>query len=223
MAVVIALLPMKGHSERVAGKNLRPLAGRPLYHWVMRTLLATKMISEVVVDTDSDEIADDVRLNFPDVPVRERPSDLVGDLVAMHDIVARFVAEHPSGEVFVQTHATNPLLRHQSLERAIQTFLNDDAHDSLMSVTGWQARLYDHEGRALNHDPNVLLRTQDLPRVYVENSNFYVASREVILATGKRIGSNPLLFPLGRLESLDIDDESDFRVAECLVEESLNG
>ena len=71
MAVVIALLPMKGHSERVAGKNLRPLAGRPLYHWVMQTLLATKMISEVVVDTDSDEIAGDVRRNFPDIPVRE--------------------------------------------------------------------------------------------------------------------------------------------------------
>ncbi len=223
MTEVVALLPMKGHSERVAGKNLRPLAGRPLYHWVMETLLSTSAIAEVVVDTDSDEIASDVHRNFPDVSVRERPSDLVGDLVAMHDIVARFVAEHLEGEIFLQTHATNPLLTSSSLERAIQTFLADDIHDSLMSVTTWQTRLYDHTGRALNHDPNVLLRTQDLPPVYEENSSFYVAPRAVITATGRRIGRNPLLFPLDRLESIDVDEEIDFRVVECLVERGLDG
>jgi CMP-N-acetylneuraminic acid synthetase len=223
MAEVVALLPMKGHSERVAGKNLRPMAGRPLYHWIMDTLLAVPSIAEVVVDTDSEEIVSDVRRWFPQVSLRERPADLVGDLIPMHDIVARFAAAHPSAEVILQTHATNPLLSPGTVEKAIQAFLAEDEHDSLMSVTEWRTRLYDEEGHPLNHDPEVLLRTQDLAPVYEENSNLYIAPRDLIIATGRRVGTRPLLFPLDRFESLDIDEEIDFKIVECLVERGLGG
>ena len=217
MADVVALLPMKGHSERVTGKNLRPLAGRPLYHWVLDSLLSVPSIAAVVVDTDSEPIADDVAAAFPGVGVRERPEDLLGDEVPMHDIVARFVAEHPDGDVFLQTHSTNPLLTGATLSRAIEAYLTDDAHDSLMSVTEWRTRFYDHRGAPLNHDPTVLLRTQDLDPMYEENSNIYIAPRDVITRTGHRVGSNPLLFPIDRVESTDIDEEIDFVIAECLM------
>lgn len=217
MVDVVALLPMKGHSERVPGKNLRPLAGRPLYHWILDTLLSVPSIATVVVDTDSGAIADDVAASFPGVTVRERPEDLLGDEVPMHDIVARFVAEHPDGDVFLQTHSTNPLLTSPTVARAINAFMGDGDHDSLMSVSEWQTRFYDHRGDPVNHDPAVLLRTQDLNPIYEENSNLYIAPREVIARTGCRVGSNPLLFPMGRLESIDIDEEIDFVVAECLM------
>jgi CMP-N-acetylneuraminic acid synthetase len=220
---VIALLPMKGHSERVAEKNLRPLAGRPLYHWIVDTVLACPSIVELVVDTDSVEIADDVTERFPRVTVRERPRDLIGDMVPMHDIVSRFVQEHPVGEVFLQTHATNPLLRPSSVEDAIRAYFSPGDHDSLMAVTEWRTRFFDHVGRPLNHDPDVLLRTQDLPPIYEENSNLYIASRQVILGTGRRIGLRPLLFPLDRWQAMDIDEEIDFNLVECLVERGLVG
>ena len=223
MAEVVALLPMKGHSERVTGKNLRPLAGRPLYHWIMDTLLAVPSIAEVVVDTDSGEIATDVSDSFPEVILRHRPADLVGDLVPMHDVVARFAAEHPRAEIILQTHATNPLLSPGTVEKAIRAFLADSEHDSLMSVTEWKTRLYDHTGRPINHDSAVLLRTQDLNPVYEENSNLYIAPRDLIMATGRRLGANPLLFPIDRIESLDIDEEVDFKIVECLVERGLSG
>ncbi len=221
--VVVALLPMKGHSERVAGKNLRPLAGRPLYHWIMDTLLQCRSISEVVIDTDSEEIVADVSRNFPQGTIRKRPADLIGDMVPMHDIVARFVSEHPHGDVFLQTHATNPLLRPSTVERALETFAADEEHDSLMSVTEWRTRLYDADGNPLNHDPDVLLRTQDLSPIYEENSNLYVAPRESIMRTGRRVGDRPLLFPLDRMEAIDIDEEFDFTLVECLVERGLSG
>lgn len=216
MADVVALLPMKGHSERVPGKNLRLLAGRPLYHWILDTLLSVPTISTVVVDTDSEAIADDVAVSFQGVAVRERPADLIGDEVPMHDIVARFVAEHETGDVFVQTHSTNPLLSAETISAAIAAHLEDDDHDSLMTVTEWQTRLYDSDGRPINHDPDLLLRTQDLPPVFEENSNLYIAPREIIRRTGRRIGPNPLLYPIDKLESLDIDQEIDFVVADCL-------
>jgi CMP-N-acetylneuraminic acid synthetase len=209
---------MKGHSERIAGKNLRPLAGRPLYHWIMSTLLDTPAIGEVVVDTDSDEIAGDVSGNFPGVIVRRRPADLLGDMVPMHDIVSRFVTEHEALDVVVQTHATNPLLSPATLAGAIDTFLDDTAHDSLMSVTEWKTRLFDADSLPINHDPAVLLRTQDLAPVYEENSNIYIAPREVVASSGHRVGPNPLLYPIDRFESLDIDEEIDFAIVECLLQ-----
>lgn len=220
---IVALLPMKGHSERVPGKNLRLFAGRPLYRWVLETLLSVDEVSAVVVDTDSDEIAEDVNSAFPGVEVRERPADLRGDEVPMHDIVARFVAETPTGDVFLQTHSTNPLLAADTVSRAITAFVGEGDHDSLMGVTELHTRLYDHIGRPMNHDPEVLARTQDLPPVLEENSNLYLASREVIMSTGRRIGSNPLLFPIDRHEAIDIDEEIDFVLAECLASWWGNG
>jgi CMP-N-acetylneuraminic acid synthetase len=217
MADIVALLPMKGHSERVPGKNLRPLAGKPLYHWVVETLLDVAGIGEIVVDTDSEQISEDVRDNFPSVSLRERPADLLGDEVPMHDIVARFVAEHPRGDVFVQTHSTNPLLSVATVASAVTAFLDDDTHDSLMTVTEWKTRLFDASGHPLNHDPGVLVRTQDLPPVFEENSNLYIAPRQVIEKTGRRIGEDPLFFPIDRVESIDIDEEIDFAIAECLL------
>lgn len=216
MRDVVALLPMKGHSERVPGKNLRPLAGRPLYHWVLSTLLRVESIAVVVVDTDSEEIAEDIDRNYPSTEVRERPVDLVGDDVPMHDIVARFVAEH-EGEHFLQTHATNPLVTAATIESAIKAYRAEEDRGSLMSVTEWRTRLYDSHGEPMNHDPDLLLRTQDLPPVYEENSNLYIASRRVIEETGRRIGPEPILYPLDRLESTDIDIEIDFVIAECLL------
>jgi CMP-N-acetylneuraminic acid synthetase len=218
MTEIVALLPMKGHSERVTGKNLRPMAGRPLYHWIMGSLLATAAISEVVVDTDSEELADDVSANFGSVTIRERPEELRGDMVPMHDIVARFVSEHATLDHVLQTHATNPLLTSETLARAVETYLGDGSHDSLMSVTEKRVRLFDDRGRPLNHDPEVLLRTQDLAPVYEENSNIYIASRAVVTSTGMRIGADPLLFPIDRVESLDIDEEIDFTIVKCLLE-----
>jgi N-acylneuraminate cytidylyltransferase len=134
----------------------------------------------------------------------------------MHDIVAE-VARDLAHEHVLQTHSTNPLLRSKTVDAAIVAFLAPGRHDSLMSVTTLRTRLYFADGRAINHDPAILVRTQDLDPVYEENSNIYIAPRELILATGKRVGPNPLMFPTSRQESVDIDDEFDFIVAESLL------
>ena len=75
----------------------------------------------------------------------------------------------------------------------------------------------------LNHDPSVLLRTQDLPPVFEENSCLYVFSREGLLARRNRIGERPQMFEMDRLEALDIDDELDFRMAEILFRQRAEG
>jgi CMP-N-acetylneuraminic acid synthetase len=216
---LVGLLPMKGNSERVPGKNLRECAGKPLFHWVTEAMLGARRVDRVVVDTDSDDIEAAVRTAFPDVEIHQRPAHLHGDLVPMHDIVAH-LASVLEGDVFLQTHATNPLLTSETIDRAVAAFENRGEHGSLMSVTPWQTRFYRLDGTPVNHDPGVLLRTQDLAPIFEENSNLYIAPRRLIEASGRRIGPRPLLFPMDRREATDIDEELDFLVAEHLLRQT---
>jgi CMP-N-acetylneuraminic acid synthetase len=215
---IVAIVPMRHDSERVKGKNYRPLAGRPLYHHIVATLQACPRISEVVIDTDSDLIAADARTAFAHTRVVMRPDEIRGGDVDMNVVLRNDVAQVPA-DVYVQTHSTNPLLRTATVTRAIEAYLGDrDRHDSLFTVTALQTRLYTADGRAINHDPAVLLRTQDLPMVMEENSCLYVFTADTLQRTGRRIGARPLLFAIDREEAWDIDEELDWTIVEALLQ-----
>ncbi len=216
---ITAIVPMKGHSSRVPNKNIRPMCGKPLFHWIVEELLATPEIGRVVVETDADHIAEDALRNF-DVTILRRPKALEGDDVPMNALIAFHMAEL-RGEAYLQTHSTNPLLTSGSLSRAIATYFTPGDHDSLFAVTVHKTRLFNADGSALNHNPEELIPTQDLPPVYEENSNIYIFTEESFKKRGHRIGKRPLLFPMDRLEAVDIDEIADFRFAETLMEERI--
>ena len=88
----------------------------------------------------------------------------------------------------------------------------------MFSVTRLQTRLWDELTRAINHNPSILLQTQDLPPVYEENSCFYMFTRENLLARRNRLGNRPLMVEIPRLEAIDIDEESDFTIAELMMQ-----
>ena len=212
-----ALIPMRHHSLRVPGKNYRPLAGKPLYQHIIESLLAVPEIGQVVVDTDSAPVMDGLQAHFPQVRILPRPEHLRADAVPMNDILL-YDTSQVEADFYLQTHSTNPLLRAATVSRAIQTFLADyPAHDSLFSVTRLQTRLWDAHGRALNHDPAVLLQTQDLPPVYEENSCIYIFTRDNLARRRNRLGERPLLFEMQAAEAWDIDDELDFAICDFLL------
>jgi CMP-N-acetylneuraminic acid synthetase len=208
---------MRHSSERVPGKNYRPIAGRPLYHHIVSTLLACPAIDDVVVDTDSPAILQDAALSFPSVRLIERPVELRGGEVPMNAVLLHDT-QLVDGDFYVQTHSTNPLLRPDTIGRAIDALLNAwPGRDSLFGVTPLQTRLWHADGRPINHDPAVLLRTQDLPPVYEENSNLYIFTRDNLARRQNRIGERPILFRMERAEAWDIDEELDFTIAELLL------
>lgn len=218
MIKVKALLPMKGNSERVKNKNMRDFNGEPLYHAIMKSLLASKYINEIVVNTDSKIIAEDAKDNFGDrVIIIDRPKEIQGDFVSMNDIIAYDLTKL-DGDHFLQTHSTNPLLRTETIDKAIETYFeNLDRYDSLFGVTKVQTRFYDKNAKPINHNPKELLRTQDLEPMYEENSNFYIFSTDSFKNAGnKRIGINPQIFQVNKLEAVDIDEPEDFKLAELL-------
>jgi len=214
---VIALVPMRHHSVRVPGKNYRNLAGKPLYAYILNELVEVPEISEIVVNTDSPIISSGIRDAFPSIRVIERPENLRADTVPMNEILLHDV-HVVSADYYLQTHTTNPLLRSETIRKAIHTFFEHyPEKDSLFSVTRYQTRLWDQKGLPVNHDPDVLLRTQDLPPLFEENSCLYIFERNTFLHRKNRLGGSPLMFEMDPYEAIDIDNEIDFTMCECLM------
>jgi CMP-N-acetylneuraminic acid synthetase len=215
---IIALVPMRHHSQRVARKNYRPLAGRPLYQHIVDTLLSCPEITQVVVDTDSPPVMEGLRQSYPQVLIIERPEHLRPDATPMNEVLA-FDTSQVEADFYLQTHSTNPLLRGETISAAIQAMLKGyPSFDSLFSVTRLQTRLWDQLGRAINHNPNILLQTQDLPPVYEENSCLYIFNRATLIARRNRLGERPIMFEIPATEAWDIDDELDFSFVDHMLQ-----
>lgn len=215
---IIALLPMKAHSERVPHKNIRAFNGKPLYFWMIESLLQSESIKEVIINTDIKSIGEEVKYFSKGVKVIDRPENLCGDYVSVNALIAHDMGQ-TDGEYFLQTHSTNPLLTTATINKAIQQYFGSiEKYDSLFGVTRLKKRFYWSDGRAINHDPkDQLVRTQDLQPVYEENSCIYIFSRESFRnAHNHRIGLRPQMFEIDHIEAVDIDEESDFILAETL-------
>jgi CMP-N-acetylneuraminic acid synthetase len=222
MPTIIALIPMRHQSERVPGKNYRFLAGKPLFYHIVETLLAVPEISRIVIDTDSPVVMEKAQQFFPDVLLLERPEHLRAGDIPMNEVLLYDTTQVP-GDFYLQTHSTNPLLKPETVSQAVQKFLTlYPTYDSLFSVTRLQARLWDQLGRAINHHPEILLRTQDLPPVFEENSCLYLFTRQTLLDRRNRLGYRPFLFEMDAREALDIDEELDFQIAD-FVKKRLSG
>ena len=216
MPTLAALVPMRHHSVRVPGKNYRDFAGKPLYHHVIEALLQCTSITEVVIDTDSEFILKDAARHFPSVTLLERPERLRAGEIPMNDVLLHSIGQLNT-DFYLQTHSTNPLLSPETIDRGVQTFLEQyPIYDSLFTVTRLQTRLWDPLGRAVNHNPNILLRTQDLPPIYEENSCLYLFTEDILRRKHNRIGDRPYLLEIPAHEAQDIDEEIDFEVAEFL-------
>ena len=210
-----ALVPMKAHSERVPNKNIRNLNGKPLFHWIMENLSKSNYIDEIIINTDSAEIAKSAMDNF-NVTILERPDYLIGDMVGIQPLI-EYDLSNTDGEYYLQTHSTNPLLRSETIDSAIECFFSQTKHDALFSVTEIKTRFYWPNGNGINHDPRILIRTQDLDPIYEENSCFYLFSKETNKKTGNRLGSNPFMYPIDKLEAVDIDNMEDLYFADFLL------
>lgn len=222
MNQVIALLPMKGNSERVPGKNLKLFNGKPLFHHVLNTLVNSAKIEKVIINTDSELIAESAQ-TFENVEIFYRPDEICGDFVSMNDIIA-YDIQKSKGKFFLQTHSTNPLLKTGTINKAIDVFFDSlkEGYDSVFSVTRHQTRLYTKDGQALNHNPKELIRTQDLDPLFEENSNFFIFSNESFQKAGqKRIGLKPKMIEVDKLEAVDIDEPQDFLLAEAIQKLNL--
>lgn len=216
---LVALLPLKAHSARVPRKNFRPLAGKPLVRWILDTLLSVEEVSRVVINTDARSILAEIGVADSDrVTIRDRKPELCGDFVSMNLILEDDIAA-VAADQYLMTHTTNPLLSADTIRSAIERYRGAGSNtDSLFTVNRFQTRFYRADGSPVNHDPNNLIRTQDLEPWYEENSCLYLFTRESFAKTRARIGRSPMMLETPPLESVDIDEPHQWYMAEALLE-----
>lgn len=224
---MIVLLPMKRDSERVPKKNRRILAGKPLFFHMADKLKKTNLITNLVINTDCPDIGKLAKERYGEwVIIIKRPRKLCGHEVSMNSIIKHDVNQIGVDNNFLQTHSTNPLLSISTIKNAIEIFLcnqKNRKYDSLFTVTPMKKRLYDKNLKPINHNPKKLVQTQNLEKVFEENSNIYIFSGDSFLKNNHRIGMNPYVYEMefNNLESLDIDDKNDWTVAEILLNKSI--
>lgn len=213
---IVALLPMKANSERVKGKNFRDFCGKPLFAWILDTLLEVEEIDEVVINTDARHIlAENGLTDGERVTIRDRKPEICGDMVSMNMVLADDV-DNVDAQIYLMTHTTNPLMSADTVRGALAAYraaVAEGKADSLFTVDKVQTRFYRADNSPVNHDPDNLVRTQDLEPWFEENSNLYIFSRDSFNKTKARIGKQPVMFESPSFESIDIDTPEDWDLA----------
>lgn len=216
----IALLPMKAISTRIPGKNFKNFCGKPLYKWILDSLLEVDEIDQIVINTDARGILKKNGLiESRRVLIRDRNASICGNEVSMNVILADDV-ENIEADIYMMTHTTNPLLTPDTIRNALKQYKSALAQknaDSLFTVNKIQTRFYSEECQPINHDPSNLIPTQELEAWYEENSNLYLFTRESFFSTGARIGKKPVMMISPPMESCDIDTPEDWDLAEAMT------
>lgn len=211
-----ALVPMKSNSTRLNNKNIKEINNIPLCQYILRTLAKVNWIDEIIVDTDSEVIAELSKID-PKVKIVWRSEHLRQDEITMNFLIEDNL-KNIKNEFILQTHATNPLISLETIHHARDIFLKNLAtHDSLCSANRYQGRFYDSFFRPINHNKNILSQSQDLDFIYQENSCLFLFTKESFKKNGGRIGSNPYFFITPKIESFDIDTKEDFDIVERII------
>lgn len=217
----IAVIPARGGSKGIPGKNLRPLGGKPLIVWTIEAARKSKLVDRVIVSTDDEKIAA-VAVRCGAEVVR-RPPELARDDSPSEDALRHVIEHFEGGEeisgpvVFLQ--ATSPFRADDDIDRAL-TLFRDTGADSLLSVVPSHAFLWEEHGgeaRPVSHDYRQRKRRQEMKSQYRENGSIYIFKPALLLSEGRRLGGKVVLYRMSEDAGVDIDSELDFMAAEMLM------
>ncbi|GAB5084570.1 acylneuraminate cytidylyltransferase family protein [Ruminococcus sp. 25CYCFAH16] len=208
---VTAVVPMKLNNRRLPQKNTKCFKnGKPLCWYILSTLLKINEIEEVYVYCSNP----DIKKYIPEgVNYLKRSEDLDQDSTKMNEVLQAFAREIPS-DIYVMTHTTAPFIKSSSIKKGLEAVLSGD-FDSSFAVKKLQDFLW-KDGRPFNYELDNIPRTQDLPPLFEETSGFYIYKSNIIRNLNRRIGQKPFLVEVGEIESIDIDEPEDFKIADAI-------
>ena len=212
---VVAFVPIKLNSQRLAQKNLLPLGDHCLSWYVFENLLNIEMIDDVYVFCSDETI-----MNYlpKGVKLLKRNPSLNGDLVQGKEIYESFI-HFVDSDVYLLAHTTSPFLTAASIQNALANVLSKE-YDSALSVQKKQTFIW-YKENTLNYECENIPRTQDIEPIYIETSGFYIFKKNHFLTHGRRIGFNPYFQELSDIEAIDIDTKEDYEFALKIAETNL--
>jgi N-acylneuraminate cytidylyltransferase len=215
-------VPVRSGSERVINKNTRVFANEPFGLLGLKLKELVILGYPIVVSSD-DELVEKIvaDINHPLINFDSRPRDLCSSTTPVIELI-KYVGElFDIEDTVIWTHVTSPFVKSEVYVDAINMFESNEDCDSLMTVTKLQQFIWDEEMSDFINNPkgkDKWPRTQDLKPLYEINHAFYINSVDNIRKLEDRIGIRPVLFELDKLQSFDIDWESDFKIAESIYE-----
>lgn len=208
---VIAVMPIKMNNERLPGKNIKLLGGKPLLQYQLDNLLRVPQIDEVDVYCSSDDI---IQYMSKGVHFEKRPKELDFPTANFSQIFDAFAHTHPA-DIYVFDHATAPYVSVETIKECLDAVMSGN-YDSAFCATKIQDFLW-QDGKPLNFDATNVPRSQDIKPIYRETSGVYVFTRQVWENLHRRIGEKPFIKELSFKEAIDINNPDDFRVAEIML------
>ena len=212
---VVAMVPVRAGSTRVPDKNIRSFGDTNLLQLKLRLLKKVEGIKQIIVSTDC-EISAGIACK-EGVNVQWRNEYFAGSSVT-NDQHWHHIAETAPGNTIFLAQVTSPLLRVSSMQAALNSFLSLDKNDSINSVSTEKKFLWKN-GNPINYDIDVTPKSQDLPEIVSLNFAITIISRRIMMERKNVVGQAPKFFELDKVESIDVDDFIDFKIAELLYEE----
>lgn len=225
---MLAVIPARGGSKGVPGKNIRELAGKPLVVYTIEAAIESGVFEKVIVSTDSMEIAEIARKSGAEVPFI-RPAEISGDVASSDEVIKHAVDFFEDrGDIFTKVcklQPTSPLRNATHIKEAYQLVQEKDA-DFVVSVCEcehsplWSGKL----GDDLSMDDFVrdeikLACRQKLTTYYRLNGAIYMAKMDAFKRERGFFGANGYAYLMAQTDSIDIDSELDFKIAECIMRE----
>lgn len=208
---VVSFIPIKLNNQRLPGKNLMDLNGRPMCDYIFQTVKNVENIDEKYVYCSDESIKDYIPegLTF-----KQRDPYLDGFQVKGLEIIDYFVRD-VDADIYVLTHVTQPFTRKESLENAINMVASGE-YDSAFSAVEIKDYCW-YQGKPLNYNMKDIVTTQNLEPIYMETGAFFIFTREMYLRLHQRIGEHPYMHIVDSFEAVDVDTKEDFEMAQAVA------
>lgn len=223
---ILAVVPARGGSKGLPGKNIRPLLGKPLIAWSIEQGLSCRYVNEVIVSTDSEEIAKIATQYGAEVPFL-RPSNLALDSTPTSDVLIHLIEEmEKKGNIYdylLLLEPTSPLREVSDLDAAVTRLINSPQASSIVGVSKVEAQhpefciKINDEGFIRSKNNFKVLRRQEIDELYFYEGSLYLSRIDTFKAKRNFYHEETLAYIMPKWKSYEIDDIVDFIIVESIL------
>ena len=218
--IVNLIIPAKGQADGIYNKNLYKIEGKTLVYIACETALLCKNVNNVYIDTESQEVIYEIKpLLSKGLKIINRPKALASSDIGPDEMIMYGLHSVSDCDVLLQMFSTTPMITAETIHGCIEKFANSyPTYDSFISVTPRKDFLWRNPEPSVpvNFDSNSYPRTKDLDCLYAESQSLYGIHVEKLLDRKKRVGQNPMLIEIPKLESFCVKSVEDFEIVESL-------
>ncbi len=215
---IVAIVPLRGGSKGIPGKNIKQIAGKPLFAWSIEAALKSEIPDKIVVSTDSPKIGKCVKELFPEVDVLSRPAELASDTASTESVMLHAM-EYYDFEHMLLVQVTSPMVTEVDFRKAWRKY-EEEKLDSLLTAVRSYRFLWSNDSKPLNYDPSDRPRRQDFGGALVENGAFYITSKDILENNKCRLGGVIGIYEMDERCSREVDSIEDWIEIEKILASS---